>query len=509
MASALRHVWMTTGIAAAILLCGRDGQAEPPAAGAAAMCDGAYADDLGTLSARAREFDRHPEATFSYCTRNRAEYECLSYDADGAILRQRKRAVMHGTAFAYRRQGDDILLLTNEHVAVWPAVTDAQHVVDGVPSGCKRVSESLTLVDDETDSYARDDVAVTRVVSDPQLDVAVLKTRGDLHVMPWKIGRSDALRERNLVEVRGFPLGAFRATSIGKVISSHDRDEEGSWSHDDFVVDALLSPGNSGSPVLAISCLTGEYELVGVFHAGYVGSSALNVVVGIDQVRDLMTTLKREPQGGDGTPAALALPDRDRLQSALAPLHQLFFPFGNRTATVIGRSDGALLFLVYPKEFPFNAEPTWVVEDRPSPAAGAFGAAGQLWLASGGALHGYEIAKLDPEARALFDKALLALRTDAVANATLRQSKEAERGSRQSSDKARRAGRALAKIAASRAELVQAIDDLPERQSSARDDRRVRLADIVAPPPPAASPAAGAALANVPPREGRAEGLDR
>src|SRR5207344_1434514 len=109
----------------------------------------------------------------------------------------------------------------------WPAVTDAQHAVDGVPSGCKRVAESLALVDDEHDAYGVDDIPVTRVVSDPQLDVAVLRAHGALQVMPWKVGKSAGIRERNAVEVRGFPLGAFRATSLGKVISEHDHDDYG------------------------------------------------------------------------------------------------------------------------------------------------------------------------------------------------------------------------------------------------------------------------------------------
>ena len=36
----------------------------------------------------------------------------------------------------------------------------------------RRISESLTLVDDEHDNYASDDIPLTRVVTDPQLDVA-------------------------------------------------------------------------------------------------------------------------------------------------------------------------------------------------------------------------------------------------------------------------------------------------------------------------------------------------
>ena len=162
--------------------------------------------------------------------------------------------------------------------------------------GASASPRRFTLVDDEHDSYGKDDISVTRVVTDPELDIAVLKARADLQVMPWKIGHSAGIRERNLVEVRGFPLGAFRATNIGKVISAHDHDDYADWDHDDFIVDALLSRGNSGSPVLGISCATGEYELVGVYHAGYSEGTALNAVIGIDQVRDLMATLKRTPR---------------------------------------------------------------------------------------------------------------------------------------------------------------------------------------------------------------------
>jgi len=124
--------------------------AELPTAGP--FCSGTYADELTLLWNDARTFDRSPEGVFSYCARNSATYECLSYGLDGAVRRERRKAVLHGTAFAYRKQGSDTLLLTNDHVAAWPTVTDAQHAVDGIPAGCKKISESLALVDDELDS---------------------------------------------------------------------------------------------------------------------------------------------------------------------------------------------------------------------------------------------------------------------------------------------------------------------------------------------------------------------
>src|SRR5262249_57215238 len=131
---------------------------------------------------------------------------------------------------------------------------------------------------------------------------------------PWRVGRSAAIATRDVVEVKGFPLGAFQATNVGNVISPYDHDDQGEWNHDDFVIDALLSSGGSGSPVLAVSCKTGEFELVGIFHARYARASALNMVIAIDQVRDLLTTLKRSPRP---PPTELDSTARDRLAVAL------------------------------------------------------------------------------------------------------------------------------------------------------------------------------------------------
>ena len=326
-------------------------QAGPPG-----VRPGSYTDDFSSLSARTRSYDDNPESVFSYCARNTAVYECLSYAADGTIRRNRQRSVLHGTAFAYQRQGNDTLLLTNDHVAAWPSVTDSGHTVDGVPTGCKLVSQALALVDNEHDDYPRDDVPATVVVTDPQLDVAILRAHAPLQVMPWKVGRSADLRERNVVEVRGFPLGAFRATNIGKVVSAHDHDDYGDWDHDDFVIDALLSSGNSGSPVLAVSRATGEYELVGIFHAGYSQGSALNVVIGIDQVRDLMTTLKRSARGPQEDLVALTGAP-EKLRAALGPLKEMFFPFGGLVANIRMRPDGTLLFALILEGFPPRLRP--------------------------------------------------------------------------------------------------------------------------------------------------------
>jgi S1-C subfamily serine protease len=449
-------------------------QAAPPAP-PAPLCAGAYADDFRALSAQSREFDRQPQSAFSYCARNTATYECLSYSADGAIHRERRKAVLHGTAFAYKKQGADTLLLTNDHVAAWPQVTDSQHAVEGVPPGCKKVGETLALVDDEHDSYARDDIAVTRVVTDPQLDVAILKTQASLQVMPWKIGHDARLRERNVVEVRGFPLGAFRATNAGTVISAHDHDEYGDWDHDDFVVDALLSAGNSGSPVLAVSCATGEYELVGIYHAGYTEGSALNVVVGIDQVRDLMTTLKRAPHGRQEDPVALAGDARRLVRDGLDAQGELFFPFGGQVAVARRGADDALLFVVFGKEFPLATDPMLVIEDLPPEAGGGFGRLGRVWLGSAQGLKTYQRASLDAEGQAQVTRLLEALRADAHAHASYQRARREDAGSRQASDGLRRMRKALGRTAGTRADLLQGLSDLSDRLAPQPGERGIAL----------------------------------
>ena len=103
----------------------------------------------------------------------------------------------------------DTLLLTNDHVAAWPAVTDGQHTVEGVPSGCKKITETLALVDDEHDSYGRDDIPVTRVVTDPQLDVAVLKTSASFTSCPGRSATTRACASATSSRSAGFRWALF------------------------------------------------------------------------------------------------------------------------------------------------------------------------------------------------------------------------------------------------------------------------------------------------------------
>jgi serine protease Do len=458
-------------------------RADPKPSGPAAFCAAEYADDLAALTAEARAADA-AQAPYTFCVRTIATYECPFYAGDGTLHRTRRTVVAHGTAFAYRRDDNGSLLLTNEHVAEWPAVTDEEHPVEDVPVGCRRVSDVLKIVDDEADAYERDDIPLTRVASDPSLDIAVLRARVPLAVLPWKVGHSAAIREGNAVEVRGFPLGVLRARNGGKVVSAYTHDEEHDWNHDDFVVDALLSPGNSGSPVLAVSCRTGQFELVGVYHAGYARGSALNVVVGIDQVRDLMTTLKRTTRPrGDG-PTALDRPARGELQAGLADAAGIAFPFGPLTATARPRADGAVVFAIQSREFPLRAVPALALEDLAPAADDAFGAPGRVFAGNRQGLRGVPRAELDADAQAQLARLLDALRHEAIATIRYRVAARGGAASRERFEAVSRLEHAARKSSAARADLAQFALDLAARLAPDTADGPLTLADLVAGPPP-------------------------
>jgi len=452
--------------------------AAPPAA--QPICLGDYAEDWRALSEAAAATDGAADHKYSYCVRNTAVYECVSYAADGTLRKVRRSSFLHGTAFAYRRDDADTLLLTNQHVAEWPAVTDEEHPVDGVPPGCKKVAETLKIVDDDHDDYSPDDTPLSRVVSDPQLDMAVLRAHAHLEVMPWKIGKSAALRERNVVEVKGFPLGAFSATNVGKVVSAYDHDEYKEWDHDDFVVDALLSSGNSGSPVLAVSCKTGELELVGIFHAAYSGGSALNVVVGVDQVRDLMATLKRTPKA---RPDVLSLDaaSRTRLAEEVRGGEQ-YFPFGPLTATVHVRPDGALVFAVYPHDFPLSVQPLVVFEDLAPGDPTGFGTPGRVLAGGTSGLRRYLRADLDADAQAQTARVLDGVRRAALSTFDWRAAAKVAQVSRDAFDRATRLQRTINRSVRRQADLIQIASDLADRLGPRPGDSNATLAELGAAP---------------------------
>ncbi len=427
-------------------------------------CQGAYATDFSALTPKAAELSARPENQFTYCVRVTAIYECVSYGSDGTIKRARKSVTSHGTAFGYRRDKTDTLLATNQHAVEYPVVTDDEHLVDGVPAGCKRVSDGMRIVENERDDYEADDVALARVVSDAALDLSVVRAKNTmLNVMPWRFGKSSALRERNVVDVRGYPLGAFKATNLGAVISTYDRDDFKEWDHDDFVIDARLSQGNSGSPVLAVSCATGEYELVGIYHAGYSRGSSLNVVIQIDQARDFLTFLKKTPpQRPDSPTGSLANDDRRRLTEA-ATATGIFFPFGSLSASVRAK-EGKLVFDIYGRNFPTESWPALIIEDLPTGDPKEFGDLGRVWFGNARGLKESARSEMSAEHHAQLDRGLEVLRRAALAAVDYRRAAMKADDSREAFERAKRLEKALKRAATSNREIVASVAELMERE---------------------------------------------
>jgi serine protease Do len=501
--------FLISGFAAAQTASGKSRVPQASSASAAPYCPGEYADDFSAFSSKARDLDQKLPA-YTFCIRSSATYECPFYGPDGSLRRKKRRVVAHGTGFAYKQDGSETLLLTNEHVAQWPAVTDEDHSVEAVPLGCKRVSDSVKIVDNESDSYERDDIPLTRVVVDPQLDVAIVKAKSQLPILPWAIGHSAGLKERNVVDVRGFPLGVLKATNVGKVVSAYDHDDYKEWNHDDFVIDALLSPGNSGSPVFAISCKTGEFELVGIYHAGYTRGAALNVVVAIDQIRDLMTTLKRTPRVRPETRIVVDGSTRASLLSASKPSLEPFFPFGQMTAAVRARDDGALLYEVFNRDFPLRAYPVLVLEDLPTSDASSFGVLGRVWIGNQQGLKAYAHSEFDAETLSQLTKLLEGLRQDSVAAFAIRAGDRNLSTSKEGFERTQRMEKALQRASAGYTDLAQGVLELSERFGPLTGEPSLNIrevveaptsepnvsgatlaaspADGVAPPPPSALP---------------------
>ena len=373
---------------------------QPPAA-QPPLCPGDYADGLPTEKANAiLDAMKDP---FVFAIRNTTTYEHVYYGRDGKLRRNYLRSVEHGTGFAYRSAANgETLLVTNEHVASQPEVTDEDHPVEGIPAGSKKVREQLKIVRDESDDYEPGHIALSKVLSDPAADIAIVKARKTLGTLPWHLGRSSLLRPGNLVYVRGFPLGAFAALNTGKVLNPYTADNEKGWSHSDFIVDALLNSGNSGSPVLAVSCRTGEPELVGVYHAGYTEAAALNAVIGIDQLREELDTLK-VPRRDVAAKAEVTAQDRDALVKSLFDEkgHSLMFPYGGRSVLVQLSDPSTLRFAILDDEYPLVTREAMALIDK---AQNGFGTLDSVAVSVDGLLNDAPAQALEGDVREHFDR---------------------------------------------------------------------------------------------------------
>jgi serine protease Do len=100
-----------------------------------------------------------------------------------------------------------------------------------------------------------------------------------------------------------------------------------------------------------VSCRTGELELVGIYHAGYKDAQGLNVVVAVDQLREVLETRKAPRRDAARSDAQ----DRRRLLARLRAAPSPFFmPFADRTVRVAAQP-GAVRFDVLDADFPLSS----------------------------------------------------------------------------------------------------------------------------------------------------------
>jgi hypothetical protein len=96
-------------------------------------------------------------------------------------------------------------------------------------------------------------------------------------------------------------------------------------------------------------------------HAG----ERAQVVVGVDQLTSLLTTLKRDPPHDDGQ-GSLDSTRRTQLLTAARTTLDPYFQFGDLVAAVRARDDGVLFYELFFSEFPTRTVPVVVLEDLPS-----------------------------------------------------------------------------------------------------------------------------------------------
>ncbi len=328
------------------------------------QCAGRYADNAEFLKREVLEFEKSNRSNYSICIRNTTTYEQIFYSEDGKLSKRLIKYVIHGTAFPFEKKGDTVYFLTNEHVANQPLVTTESNRLEGVPFGAKKINEIIKIVQNENDTFEKNFIELKVVAIAPELDAAILEGKVNIEPIPYKVGSSSDLRTGNIVMIKGFPLGIFNVSNTGKVINVNVEDTDGEWNHTDFIVDAQLNTGQSGSPVFAINCETGEYELVGIYHAFYSEGKGLNLAVGID---DLLEFIKNKKsiikQQKDLT--FLNTQEQFRVISYLLnPKNLRLFQFGDNIFSAGLSKDRTITIEFYTHRFPTYAYPAFSMIDR-------------------------------------------------------------------------------------------------------------------------------------------------
>jgi hypothetical protein len=339
---------------------------EPPSGEPEAKkgCTGRYSDTFDVLKKEVKEFEKSSNSNYSVCIRNISTYEQIYYSEDGKINKRLIKYVIHGTAFPFEKKGEIVYFLTNEHVANQPLVTSENNRLEGVPFGAKKVKEVIKIVQNENDQFEKNFIELKVTAIAPELDAAILEGKVNMEPIPYKLGTSSELKTGNVVMIKGFPLGIFNVSNTGKVINVNVEDNDGEWRHIDFIIDAQLNTGQSGSPVFAVNCSTGEYELVGLYHAFYSEGKGLNLAVGIDDLLDFIKN-KRSIIPSQKEVSFLSSSEQFRIISHLLdPKNLKLFQYGDNMFSMNISRDRTITIEIFTDRFPTYATPMLSIVDR-------------------------------------------------------------------------------------------------------------------------------------------------
>lgn len=180
-----------------------------------------------------------------HCIRNEVTYQKVGKGDQPKLVRRG-----YGTAFAYERRDGQTYLVTNHHVIDSPS--GFYRMERGQTEGSfsvahyRKISERFTLVDDARDSDPKDDVVVSKVREDENVDIAVLRTKKDIHVSDrFVFDPSFEARRGDEVYLLGFPKALVRAQTKGVVADPAYKAYDGAVYH---ALDVTGTFGSSGSP---------------------------------------------------------------------------------------------------------------------------------------------------------------------------------------------------------------------------------------------------------------------
>jgi hypothetical protein len=163
-------------------------------------------------------------------------------------------------------------------------------------------------------------------------------------------------------------------------------------------------------------------------------------------------------------------------KNSLAP----FFPFGNMTAAVRLRNDGALVYELLNKGFPTRVYPVLVMEDLPSSNDDIFGIMGRIWIGNRQGLKHYKWSDLDADDQEQFDRLLDAMRAESLATFDMRDADRDAETSREKFDLSKRLERALQKASAGYADLASNTVEFAEKRGPQPGEMPVDMRSILA-----------------------------